>query len=456
MDPELSGERTPDSAAMHASLGWLTVLAAFGYAIYGYYGFAPPPGGMPTDWWHGRTFILDYETMGGYVDAPIAGTIVFGIPAFAVFLATLFTTRSAIARLLSLSFSLTAILFAAAGFAAGPLWVLFSWRFSAVAFLTGLSLAAAVLSPVLIASWLRIGVTKRLVIYAPIFFGVMASVRGATGTSEHMTFMMSPWPLWTTYGLEAGVMTAAILLFSIAFGVLWISRGRVDAVAALGLILAISLPGAWALFGDSELPTQWALQASLIAACVIAACSIHRGETDRTAELLRRSYHIGLGAVLVAVPVFAGRSLATGDYALNRYIRAPGVIEALQQHIKSEEFYPETLEGLVEAGYFDHSPKPRIGFGWLELIGLSDEVKFRYNEYGSSFVLEFDSRFWVQCSYSGNYYFDDEEEEFDEEDQEYADEEPEWTCLDKRPALIEEESYDEEYDEEFEEEYDDE
>jgi hypothetical protein len=152
--------------------------------------------------------------------------------------------------------------------------------------------------------------------------------------------------------------------------------------------------------------------------------------------------------VLVALPIFAGRSLAAGDYTLNRYVRAPLVIEALQQHIESEEFYPETLDGLVEAGYFDQTPKPRIGFGVLETLGLVDEVKYRYNEYGSSFVLEFDSSFWVQCSYSGNYYFEEDEEEFDEEDEDYANEEPVWTCLDKRPALIEEGAGEEEDEEE--------
>ena len=76
-------------------------------------------------------------------------------------------------------------------------------------------------------------------------------------------------------------------------------------------------------------------------------------------------------------------------------------------------------------------PKPRVGFQFLELIGLADEVKYRYNEYGSSFILEFDASLWTQCSYSGNYYFDEEEEEEVEEE-----EEPEWSCLNKSPALF--------------------
>ena len=60
----------PTAMRVHAAVGGLTVLINLAYLVVGYYGFAPPPGGMPTDWWHGRTFILDWESMGGYVDAP--------------------------------------------------------------------------------------------------------------------------------------------------------------------------------------------------------------------------------------------------------------------------------------------------------------------------------------------------------------------------------------------------
>jgi hypothetical protein len=261
----------------------------------------------------------------------------------------------------------------------------------------------------------------------------------------------------TTFGLETGVLVTATFLFAIALGVVSVSRGRLDAVAIVGVLLAVALPGAFVALGDSELPSRWGLGASLFAAGLVAVCSIHRsgagGRAARRNLLLTRGYHAGLGAVLVAVPIFAGHSLAQGDYALNRYVRAPGVIDALQQHIKAEEVYPETLAGLVEAGYFEQTPKPRVGFGVLETLGLADEVKYRYNEYGSSFVLEFDSSFWVQCSYSGNYYFEEDEEAFDEEDEEYANREPEWTCLDKRPALIEEGTEGEEDEEGYEEEY---
>lgn len=446
MAPGTDGERANEVARTHTPLGWLTLLANFGYSVYGYYGFAPPPEGMPTDWWHGRTYILDFESMGAYVDDPILGALLYGLPAVVICLATFLTTRSTITRMLSLSFTLTSVLFALVGFAAAPLWVLFSWRFTAVFALMGLSLAAALLAPLLVKSWLRLPWATRFLIYFPIFFGAMAAVRGATGTSEHMTFMMSPWPIFTTLGLATGVLAVSSFLFSTALGVISLSRGTLDIAAAAGLSIAVSIPSIWVALGISELPLQSVLVSSSIAAVLIAVCSIHRGSGDRRTRLLTRGFHVGLAAVLVSVPIFSGHSLAAGDYSVNRYVRAPEVIEALQQHIKSEEFYPDTLEGLVEAGYFERTPKPRIGFDFLEHIGLADEVKYRYNEYGSSFILEFDSSYWVQCSYSGNYYFDDEEFE----DEEFQGEESDWSCLDKSPTLIGESPDDpeDEYDDE--------
>ena len=65
-----------------------------------------------------------------------------------------------------------------------------------------------------------------------------------------------------------------------------------------------------------------------------------------------------------------------------------------------------------------------------------EPAAYRYNEYGSSFVLEFDSSLWVQCQFSGHYYFDEEEEDYEDEEDDWEPEEPSWSCLDKRPALL--------------------
>lgn len=443
--------QTADAPRNHSPLGWLSVLINAAYAVYGYYGFAPPPGGMPTDWWHGRTFILDFESMGGYVDNPLMGAIVYALPAAVVCAITFYSMRSVIGRLASLWCLLASFLYAASGFAASAPWVLFSWRFTAALELIALSLAATLMSGLLVKSWLRYGAAARALIYLPIFIAIIAAVRGATGTSEQMAFMVSPWPIFTTYGLETGASLVAVFIISIALGLLTLSRGTIDLAAVAGLAIAIACPAIWIGLGESEITFDVISPLFLcaLAAALIGACSVVRSDGKRRQALVMRGFHLGLGGVLGFVPIYSGHALAAGDYSYNRFVQAPQVIEALQSHIKKEEFYPEKLADLVEAGYLDEAPKPRTGFALLETLGLADEVKYRYNEYGSSFILEFDARFWVQCAYSGNYYFDEEED-----GEEYEDEEPTWSCLDKSPLLTGgDEAGEEEYEDEYEDEY---
>lgn len=448
MKPADLDSSTNDAPSIHTPVGWLSVVINLAYAIYGYYGFAPPPDGMPTDWWHGRTYILDYESMGGFVDDPITGALLFAVPAALICAITFATTRSVIARLLSLGLGLTAALFAAGGFAGAGPWVLFSWRFTVILTCIGLFVSAACTAPMLVDRWLRFSLSVRSAIYLPIFFGVMAAVRGATGTSEHMSFMVSPWPIFTTYGLETLALLVAVVFCSVAIGLVSLSSGRLGVVGVAGLLAAVAIPICWIAYAGTELPIETGIIPSLIGIAIIGICAVFPGAGAREQVLLGRGYRIGLGAALTFVPIFAGQALAVGDYTTNRNIRAPKVIEALQSHIEAEESYPETLAALVEAGYLDETPTPRIGFGVLEHLGLADEVKYRYNEYGSSFILEFDASLWTQCAFSGNYYFD-EEEEYDDE------EEPEWSCLNKSPNLFgSEDSGEEEQDYEDDEDYD--
>ncbi|MCP5039947.1 MAG: hypothetical protein GY944_02885 [bacterium] len=450
-------EATPPAGAtrVHTLLGWLTVAANLAFTGWSYYGYAPPPEGMPTDWWHGRTFILDWESMGAYVDAPLTGAALWTIPAAVICIATFFTTRSAIARLLSLTCAITCFFYAAAGFAAGTVWMLFSWRLTAVMELTALALAATSTSALLAERWLKLGWGPRLFVYVPLFFIIMAAVRGATGTNEALSFGVSPWPILTTFGLDNVVFVLCGLLFATAIGVLALSRDRLDQVARAGLVIAVVLPGLWI---QLRLPGlhPWTLFAVTLAVVVMVGAASFFRASDSEGGLVGRGFRIALGAALVFVPILSGSALAKGDFAVNRYVLSPVVIEALQAHIKAEEFYPEKLEDLVEGGYVDEAPKPHVGFDVLEQLGLADPVAYRYNEYGSSFVLEFDSSLWVQCQYSGNYYFDDEEEEVYEDDEDWEEEESEWSCLDKRPALMGDDSVEEEgSDDEYQDEYDD-
>ncbi len=443
----------PATAAIHTPVGWLVVLLNIAYVVYGYYGFAPPPDGMPTDWWHGRTFILDWESMGGYVDAPITGAAVWSIPSLVLAIVSFATTRSAVARCISLYCAIASFLCAAAGFAAGTAWMLFSWQFTAVLDAVAFSLAATLTSALLVGSWLKLGTALRCAIYLPFFLVVMAAVRGATGTSESGSFGVSPWPVFTTFALDNAVFVLCGLLFATAIGMLALSRARFDGVSAVGLLLAASLPVCLASmrFPGLDLAIEVALAATALAMSALAAfVLVERSEGGATGRGLR----IGLGAALVFLPIVSGSALARGDFSANRYVLSPRVIDALQAHIKAEEFYPEKLEDLLTTGYLETSPHPRIGFGLLETFGIAEPAAYRYNEYGSSFILEFDSSLWVQCQFSGNYYFDDEEEEYDEEE-DWEPETPEWSCLDKRPALwTDEESeggdFEDEYDDDFE------
>ncbi len=431
MTPETETERACGRAGTHTPLGWLTVSLNFAYAVFGYYGFAAPPGGEPTQWWHGRAYLLGFESMGAYGDNPTLGAFVFGVPALVVCLMTFLATRSVIARALSLSLALTSLLLAATGFAAATPWLFFGWRLTVIIVLTSFSLAAAIVAPLLVERWLRLPWAARFGIYLPLFFGAMAAVRGATGTDEQMRFMVSPWPVFTTFGLGIGALIVSGFLLSIAIGMFSLSRGTLDTTARLGLLGSLSVPSVWIALGVSQSSVEGAFLSTLIAGVFISICWIYGRHDERKERLRVHGFHTGLGATLVFLPILAGQALAARDFSVNRYVRGPEVVAALQQHIEAEAFYPETLEDLVAAGYFDQTPTPRVGFEFLEQIGLVDKVKYRYSEYGSSFVIEFDSSDWVQCAYSGNYTFEDEELEEDA-----YEEEADWTCQGNSPTLV--------------------
>ena len=448
-----SQEGSDRQESTHAAAGWLALTANFAYATVIYYGMAPPPGGLPTDWWHGRTFILDMESMGGYVDDPAMGALLVVIPAAVLSVGVFAATRSALARAMALGITISAMIFALVGFAAAFAWEQFSWRMTAVALSSGMALGFAIVAPLLAKSWLRLSGIVRAVLYLPIFFGLMAAVRGATGTSEHMAFLVSPWPIFASFALGSGVVFITGFLFSMSLGVLSLSRGIRGFPALAGFLVAVVIPSIWFDRGVTELTPGIFLSLSAVTAVLIFAATHYRGGGDKVLALQSRSFLLGLGATLAFVPVFSGLVLASGDYVVNRYILGPSVANALQDHIATSDSYPEDLGGLVEAGYFDELPRPRIGFAFLSGLGLADEVKYRYNEYGSSFILEFDSNLWIQCSYSGQFYYDDEEEE------DYEDEEDEsgWSCLGKAPSLIDESPGDEDDDDydDYEDDYDD-
>jgi hypothetical protein len=123
-----------------------------------------------------------------------------------------------------------------------------------------------------------------------------------------------------------------------------------------------------------------------------------------------------VGAALVLLPLFTGRALAEGDFAVSRFVRAQTLIDALSAHYSDEGEYPEELEQLIEGGQLDSLPVPRVGFGIYYDLGLLEPVSFDYRSLGSSYVLEFIATEWVMCAY--NPPWADLEEELEDEDEE--------------------------------------
>ena len=102
------------------------------------------------------------------------------------------------------------------------------------------------------------------------------------------------------------------------------------------------------------------------------------------------------------MPLLSAEALARWDYHRTREVRARAIIDALDRYAIEEDLYPDELEQLVAAGQLASLPRPAIGFRFL------DDRGFRYQSFGTSFILEFVAPRWVECAYTPP--FDDEEE----------------------------------------------
>jgi hypothetical protein len=131
-------------------------------------------------------------------------------------------------------------------------------------------------------------------------------------------------------------------------------------------------------------------------AAAIAAVAI-RARAAGPAGLAARARALALGALLVGAPLLAGQALARIDYHVTRERRARAIIDALARHAEREALYPDSLAGLVRAGDLAAVPAPAIGFGFL---GAS---AFRYQSFGSSYLLEFAAPRWVECAFTPPY-----------------------------------------------------
>jgi hypothetical protein len=417
------------------ALAWILLAALVGYVVFLYYGVGHAPGEIATRWWHPSTFLLDSPGVAGWSDTPRLGILALALPATLLGVGVFLTTRSSVLRALALSCIFTSIGFAAYGIASPMPWRFFHWRWSLVLVLGGAAMGWASASPFLAGRWLERGLPAGLVVYLPLGLATAAVIRGATGTDESLPFSFSPWPAFPVLGLESGAYGIAGILLGLAAGTALMSRGLERPGRALvGSVAAIALPWLWigARFGALQPRNGAAL--ALLSSLLLCGVLFTRGR-GRAATLRKRALHLACGATLVAFPLIAGHALATGDYASNRFYRSGLLIDALQRFIEEHDSYPPKLEDLVDGGFLDELPRPRVGFAFVEALGLAPPRHFHYSEFGSGYNLEFSSTEWIQCTYSGSYvYPEDEEEELYDDEEELEDYEP-WNCIKDHPSL---------------------
>jgi len=419
--PRSAGPRRRGLRALAGS-GLLALVA--GYTALIYYGVGPHPQGGELAWWEPRGFLRTSFLVAPFDGRATPGTAALALPALAAAGGAWLLCRASLARTVALACVLATALFAYYGLSErGPaIWRFFGWRGSAVMGTTAAAVAAAATAPWLAASWLRLGWGLRAAVYLPVALGTVALLRGVTGTDPSLPLAVSPWPAAVVFGLEGG---AAALAGVLACTALALAGGRLrersPGLAAGGFGAAVVAPAGWValdLGGGMEL-----LAASLgVAALALRASSSATGSP--TLGLRSPAGYAGLGALLVAAPLLAGKAWARWDYAVTREERAPAIIEALDAYAEEEGGYPERLGELVEAGYLEHVPEPRVGFA------VFGRPRFTYQSFGTDYLLEFPAPGWTQCAYSPPW-----EEEVAEGDAPGESLPGSWTCPSRPPEL---------------------
>ena len=435
-EPRASADRSLAAALS----GWGAVVAALGYAVLVHYGVGPSNQGKAWHWYTPRTFLLDIELLYPVFESLGRALVGTAIPAAALAACAIALCRSAIGRALALTSLCAVLLFTFYGVQASFVWDFFYWRASAVLSLTAGVVGFSLAAPWLARSWLRLSWPLRLLVYLPVVFAVFALVRNATGTDESLQFSISPWPAVPVFGIEVGALFIAAWLGGTGVGLHAIARGRAGdgrrawAPLLAGLLLALALPVLLLWIGSQlglfpfRAGARTFLGASLVTALSIAIARL-RGGGDRLRE---RARYILVGAALIGIPLVGSEAVARYDYWVTREVRARAIIDALSAYFRRETVYPDSLEELVTTRDIDLIREPSIGFGFLY------DAKFRYQNFGTSFILEFAAPRWVECAYTPP--FSDEEEEegatADGEGEGEGDSLGEsWSCPSKPPEL---------------------
>jgi hypothetical protein len=283
-------------------------------------------------------------------------------------------------------------------------WEFFGWRGSVVLWLVAACVGFALTAPLLAASWLRHAWPLRLALYLPPAFAVIALVRNATGTDPALKYSISPWPAVPVFGIEVGAILVLSWLAGAAIAAAALARprsGTADALRVVGIGLGLAAPVALLLAGSALGLLPFAADARVFvpavrpsALTVIGVATLRvRGER----VLGRRARRLAVGSALVGIPLIAGQALARWDYHQTREHGARTIIDALATYYEREQLYPDALQELVTSGELERVPTPSIGFSFLY------DGNFRYESFGTSFILEFPAPRWVECAYTPPY-----------------------------------------------------
>jgi len=390
------GPTRPGTSRLAAPLGSILTLAALGWAFAVHHGVGPVPPGGPRAWYDSRGWLLDTlaaTSLGAWLDTPLRGLVAFTLPSAALATAVFATTRSSLARTLAVASLLATALFLFYGLDGdrAQIWTFFRWRGSAVMTLFALVLAAAVCAPFLATSWLRRGWPARLALFVPVAALVVVALRDVTGTNPRLQFAISPWPVVTMFGVEIGASVVAALLGVAAL---------VLAVAGASRLAPASraLAGAGALVGIVGVPAlirpQPGLSLALLAGGIAGAALVVARLLAAPGRLAGAARALAVGTLLVTLPIVVGLTWVNHDYVATREGAAKQINDALQRYFAREQAYPDTLEELVEAKDLPAVPVPQVGFG------VDGAATFTYENFGTSYILEFSAPRWVQCAYN--------------------------------------------------------
>ncbi len=345
-------------------------------------------------------------------EGPIGALAIGAIPALVLAVAVFATTRSGLARALSVICVIAAASFSYYGVLASGVWDFFKEHWSGTMVTFSIVVGGALSAVLLARSWRNAHPVVQVAWYLPLFIALVVFERNVTGTNPTMAFAISPWPATQVFGMETIATCIAFVILGVGAGLWTFARlmerlGSAGSLAVGAVVGVLGAPLVLYLGSLIQLPPIRAGQLLVPIAIACAVTLVAAGATlvGQPARLAQRARLFVAGGVLLLLPLFVGQALTRWDYVTTRDGRAQIVIDALHTYFEENDGYPETLEDLVETGALEELPEPRIGFS-----AIPTQDGFVYQNFGNSYLLEFWAPRWIQCAYNPPYQFDDEEE----------------------------------------------